>query len=54
MDNFIVQFLSKEDLERFYILLLCLTVLCGWALSWVNKSEAKQLFDFLNPFLKLH
>jgi hypothetical protein len=53
MDNFIVRSLSKEDLGRFYILLLRLTVSCGWALSWVNKPEAKELFDFLNPFLKL-
>jgi hypothetical protein len=35
------------------MLLLRLTVSCGWALSWVNKPEAKELFDFLNPFLKL-
>ncbi|UZO28283.1 uncharacterized protein OCT59_021816 [Rhizophagus irregularis] len=32
------------------MLLLQLTVSCGWALSW---PEAKELFDFLNPFLKL-
>jgi hypothetical protein len=53
MDNYIVRSLSKEDMGKFYILLLQLTVSCGWALSWVNKPEAKQLFDFLNPFLKL-
>ena len=53
MDNFIVRSLSKEDLGKFYILLLRLTVSCGWALSWVNKPEAKELFNFLNPFLKL-
>jgi hypothetical protein len=35
------------------MLLLRLTVSCGWALSWVNNPEAKELFDFLNPFLKL-
>ncbi|RGB28286.1 ribonuclease H-like domain-containing protein [Rhizophagus diaphanus] len=53
MDNYIVRSLSKEDLQKFYMLLLRLTVSCGWALSWVNKPEAKALFDFLNPFLKL-
>lgn len=53
MDNYIVRSLSKEDLQKFYMLLLRLTVSCGWALSWVNKPEAKELFDFLNPFLKL-
>jgi len=53
MDNFIVRSLSKEDLGKFYILLLRLTVSCGWALSWVNNPEAKELFNFLNPHIKL-
>ena len=35
------------------MLLLRLIVSCGWALSWVNNSKAKELFNFLNPFLKL-
>ena len=53
MDNFIAWSLSKEDLKKFYILLLRLTFSCGWALSWVNNPEAKELFNFLNPLLKL-
>jgi len=53
MDNYIVRPLSKEDERKFHTLLLRLTVSCGWALSWVNNPEAKELFDFLNPFLKL-
>jgi hypothetical protein len=53
MDNFIVRSLSKEDVGKFNILLLRLTVSCGWALSWVNSPEAKELFNFLNPHLKL-
>ena len=53
MDNYIVRSLSKEDLQKFYMLVLQLTVSCEWALSWINKPEAKELFDFLNPFLKL-
>jgi hypothetical protein len=53
MDNYIVRTLFKEDLQKFYMLLLWLTVSCKWALSWVNKPEAKELFDFLNLFLKL-
>ncbi len=53
MDNYIVRSLSKEDIKKFYMLLLWLSVSCGWALSWVNKPEAKDLFNFLNPFLKL-
>ena len=53
MDNFIVRSLSKEDVGKFNILLLRLTVSCEWALSWVNNPEAKELFNFLNPHLKL-
>ncbi|CAB4445691.1 unnamed protein product [Rhizophagus irregularis] len=53
LDNFIVRSLSKKDKEKFYILLIRLTVACGWALQWVNKPEARELFEFLNPFLKL-
>ena len=53
MDNFIVRSLSKKDVGKFNILLLRLTVSCGWALSWVNNPEAKELFNFLNPHLKL-
>jgi hypothetical protein len=53
MDNFIVRSLSKEDVGKFNILLLRLTVSCGWTLSWVNSPEAKELFNFLNPHLKL-
>jgi len=53
LDNFLVRPLSKQDKEKFYILLIRLTVSCGWALQWVNNPEAKELFEFLNPFLKL-
>ena len=53
LDNFIVRSLSNEDKKKFHILLVRLTVSCGWALHWVNKPEAKELFEFLNPFLKL-
>jgi len=53
LDNYIVRSLSKEDKKRFYTLLIRLTVSCGWALHWVNNPEAKELFEFLNPFLKL-
>lgn len=35
------------------MLLLWLTVSYGWALSWINNPKAKELFEFLNPFLKL-
>ena len=53
LDNFLVRSLSKQDKEKFHILLIRLTVSYGWALQWVNNPEAKELFEFLNPFLKL-
>jgi Protein of unknown function (DUF 659) len=53
LDNFIVRSLSNEDKKKFQILLIRLTVSCGWALHWINKPEARELFEFLNPFLKL-
>ncbi|CAB5361935.1 unnamed protein product [Rhizophagus irregularis] len=53
LDNFIVRSLSNEDIKKFHILLIRLTVSCDWALHWVNNPEAKELFEFLNPFLKL-
>lgn len=53
LDNYIVRPLSKEDKKRFYTLLIQLTVSCGWALNWVNNPEARELFEFLNPFLIL-
>ena len=53
LDNYIVRPLSQQDKEKFKVLLLRLTVSCGWALHWVNKPEAKELFEFLNPYLKL-
>jgi len=53
LDNFIVRSLSNEDKKKFHILLIRLTVSCGWALHWVNNPEAKELFEFLNPLIKL-
>lgn len=53
LDNFLVRPLSKQDKEKFNILLIRLTVSCGWALQWVNNPEARELFEFLNPVLKL-
>ena len=53
MDNFIVRSMSKKDIQKFHMLLLRLTVSCGWALSWVNNPEAIELFKFLNPLIKL-
>ncbi|PKY32017.1 hypothetical protein RhiirB3_449921, partial [Rhizophagus irregularis] len=42
MDNYIVRSLSKEDLQKFYMLLLRLTVSCGWALSWAMETALKE------------
>ncbi|CAG8506813.1 8729_t:CDS:2, partial [Scutellospora calospora] len=53
IDNYIVRTLSSQDMKKFHQLILWLTVSCGWALHWVNKPEATELFEFLNPFLKL-
>ena len=53
MDNYIVRPLSSEDMKKFHILLLRLTLSCGLPLHWVNNPEAEELFNFLNPFLKL-
>ncbi|CAJ0642865.1 1675_t:CDS:2, partial [Entrophospora sp. SA101] len=49
MDNYIVWPLSTNDQKKFNVLLLRLTISCGW----VNKPEAKEFFNFLNPSLKL-
>ena len=40
-------------MKKFYTLLLRLSLSCGWAFHWVNKPEAEELFNFLNPHLKL-
>ena len=53
LDNYIVRSLSKEDKKRFYTLLIRLTVSYKWILHQVNNLKAKELFEFLNPFLKL-
>ncbi|CAG8785622.1 10068_t:CDS:1, partial [Racocetra persica] len=45
--------LTQQDNDKFKILLLRLTISCRWAFYWVNKLEAKELFEFLNPHLKL-
>ncbi|RHZ77864.1 hypothetical protein Glove_170g15 [Diversispora epigaea] len=52
-DNYIVQQLSTADMKKFYTLLLRLSLSCGWAFHWVNKPEVEELFNFLNPHLKL-
>lgn len=33
--------------------MLRLTISCGWAFNWINKPEAHELFDFLNPLINL-
>ena len=53
IDNYIVRSLSSSDMKKFHTLLLRLSLSCGWALHWVNKPEAEELFQFLNPHLKL-
>ena len=53
MDNHIIRPLSFEDMKKFHILLLRLTLSCGLPLHWINKPKTEELFNFLNPFLKL-
>ncbi|RIB03411.1 hypothetical protein C2G38_2225111 [Gigaspora rosea] len=53
LDNYAVRPLSQQDYEKFEILLLRLTISCGIAFHWVNNPETKELFQFLNPHLKL-
>ena len=53
IDNYIICPLSSEDMKKFHILLLWLTLSCGLPLHWVNNPEAEELFNFLNLFLKL-
>ncbi|CAG8700282.1 24457_t:CDS:1, partial [Racocetra persica] len=53
IDNYIAKELTQQDNDKFKILLLRLTISCKWAFHWVNKLEAKKLFEFLNPHLKL-
>ncbi|CAH1759608.1 24357_t:CDS:2 [Entrophospora sp. SA101] len=49
----IVWTLSENDQKKFNALLLRLEVSCVWVLSCVNKPEAKEFFNFLNPSFKL-
>ncbi|RHZ47354.1 hypothetical protein Glove_585g38 [Diversispora epigaea] len=53
IENYIVRPLSSSDMKKFHTLLLKLSLSCGWVLHWVNKPEAEELFQFLNPHLKL-
>ncbi|CAG8704781.1 23948_t:CDS:2, partial [Cetraspora pellucida] len=53
LDNYSVHPLSQQDYEKFKVLLLRLTVSCCWAFNWINKPETSELFDFLNPLIKL-
>ncbi|RHZ77325.1 hypothetical protein Glove_181g8 [Diversispora epigaea] len=53
IDNYIIRSLSSSDMKKFHTLLLRLSLSCGWVLHWVNKPEAEELFQFLNPHLKL-
>ncbi|CAG8669832.1 3338_t:CDS:2 [Cetraspora pellucida] len=43
LDNYIVCPLSQENYEKFKVLLLRLTIACGWAFNWINKPEAYEL-----------
>ncbi|RHZ81561.1 hypothetical protein Glove_118g2 [Diversispora epigaea] len=53
LDNFITRPLSNIDKKKFNLLILRVTISCGFALSWVNNPEVIELFKFLNPLIKL-
>ncbi|CAG8822392.1 14760_t:CDS:1, partial [Cetraspora pellucida] len=53
LDNYIVCPLLQENYEKFKVLLLRLIIACSWAFNWINKPEAYELFNFLNPLIKL-
>ncbi|RHZ58763.1 hypothetical protein Glove_368g25 [Diversispora epigaea] len=41
------------DRKKFNLLILCVTISCKFALSWVNNPEVIELFKFLNLLIKL-
>ncbi|RHZ86047.1 hypothetical protein Glove_55g22 [Diversispora epigaea] len=41
------------DRKKFNLLILRVTISCGFALSWINNPEVIELFKFLNPLIKL-
>ncbi|CAG8695930.1 23234_t:CDS:2, partial [Cetraspora pellucida] len=45
--------LSSKQKEKLEQLLLKATISCGWAFSWVNNPEIKELFYYVNPAIKL-
>ncbi|KAF0433251.1 hypothetical protein F8M41_005105 [Gigaspora margarita] len=53
LDNYTVRLLSQQDEEKVEILLLRLMISCGIPFHWINNPETKELFQFLNPLLKL-
>ncbi|RHZ45780.1 hypothetical protein Glove_650g3 [Diversispora epigaea] len=53
LDNFIIRPFSSIDRKKFNLLILRVTISCGFALSWVNNPEVIELFKFLNPLIKL-
>ncbi|RHZ86780.1 hypothetical protein Glove_46g127 [Diversispora epigaea] len=53
LDNFITRLLSNIDRKKFNLLILRVTISCGFALSWVNNPEVIELFKFLNLLIKL-
>ncbi|RHZ81425.1 hypothetical protein Glove_120g161 [Diversispora epigaea] len=53
LDNFITRPLFNIDKKKFNLLILRVTISCGFALSWINNPEVIELFKFLNPLIKL-
>ncbi|CAG8690759.1 4044_t:CDS:2, partial [Dentiscutata erythropus] len=53
LDGYFQKPLSSKQKEKLKQLLLKATISCGWAFSWVDNPEIKELFYYLNPAIKL-
>ncbi|CAG8660791.1 25063_t:CDS:2 [Dentiscutata erythropus] len=53
LDGYFQKPLSSKQKEKLEQLLLKATVSCGWAFTWVDNPEIKELFYYINPTIKL-
>jgi len=53
IDNFVARPFSSSDKKKFYLLLLRITISCGFSLSWINNKEVIEFFRFLRSQIKL-
>lgn len=53
IDRYCLRPLDESQQKHFEQLILKATVSCGWAFSWVENPEVKELFKFIFPLVKL-